>query len=209
EEMAAENIRYMRQHQPKGPYLLAGYSGGAITAFEMARQIEENGEKVARLIILDTFAPGFAEDFVPNVQISAGQRLKHELWQLRSEGLSLSWNRGLAKLRAKLARGSFKGLVKAFSLSHYRYEMMRQAWRQAAMGYQGAPIDIPITLLKTPPVSPVETFAFEQDPSLGWKSVVPPEKVEIVMTAGDHRSMLNDPHVAALSNAIAIELTRN
>ena len=62
EDMAAENISYMRQYQKKGPYILAGYSGGATTAFEMACQLQEMGEDVAYLFILDTYAPGFDID---------------------------------------------------------------------------------------------------------------------------------------------------
>src|SRR5690606_40916675 len=57
EAMAADHIANLRRHQPEGPYLLAGYSGGAITAFEMARQLTAAGARVAFLGILDMYAP--------------------------------------------------------------------------------------------------------------------------------------------------------
>jgi thioesterase domain-containing protein len=43
--------------QPKGPYLLGGFSGGGLTAWEMARQLEAAGEEVALLVLLDTPLP--------------------------------------------------------------------------------------------------------------------------------------------------------
>ena len=62
EEIAAENIYYMRRHQIVGPYILAGYSAGAFAAFEMARQLTAAGHAVEELIILDTYAPGFRDE---------------------------------------------------------------------------------------------------------------------------------------------------
>lgn len=43
--------------QPHGPYLLGGFSGGGLTAWEMARQLEAAGETVSLLVLLDTPLP--------------------------------------------------------------------------------------------------------------------------------------------------------
>ena len=45
EEAAADYIAELRTVQPHGPYLLGGFSGGGITAYEMARQLEADGER--------------------------------------------------------------------------------------------------------------------------------------------------------------------
>lgn len=47
----------IRQVQPHGPYILGGYSGGGLTAWEVARLLEEAGEAVARVFLLDTPMP--------------------------------------------------------------------------------------------------------------------------------------------------------
>jgi thioesterase domain-containing protein len=52
EAMATERIATVRGLQPAGPYLLGGYCNGAIVAFEMARQLCANGERVERLILV-------------------------------------------------------------------------------------------------------------------------------------------------------------
>ncbi|MEJ6391564.1 non-ribosomal peptide synthetase/type I polyketide synthase [Gymnodinialimonas ulvae] len=206
--MAEDNIRYLRTHQPHGPYLIAGYSGGALTAHEMVRQLEAAGEMVERFVVLDTFAPGFATNFVPNVKTGLWWRIKNEVSQLRDEGLSVLATRSKAKLATVLARGPLRGLVRHVSLSHYRYEIMRQVWIKAARGYDGGPISAPVSLFKTSPVTPIKKLAFEADRSLGWKDVVPDGAFELIMVPGDHRSMLTEPHVDPLSEEIAQALTR-
>ncbi|WP_174873177.1 amino acid adenylation domain-containing protein [Vogesella oryzae] len=55
EAMAREDMRLIRSLQPKGPYNLWGYSFGARVAYEVAHQLEQQGETVSQLVLL---APG-------------------------------------------------------------------------------------------------------------------------------------------------------
>jgi thioesterase domain-containing protein/acyl carrier protein len=97
-EMAADYLREIRRIQPQGPYLLAGECLGGICAHEMACQLEQAGESVALLVLLDTSVPTEnqlneyldaetrkrdAEDH----QITLHQRVRHHLD--RMSGLSL------------------------------------------------------------------------------------------------------------------------
>jgi acyl-CoA synthetase (AMP-forming)/AMP-acid ligase II/thioesterase domain-containing protein len=52
-EMAADYVAAVRDVQPRGPYLLGGYCMGAPVAVEMAHRLEEDGERVAMLVLLD------------------------------------------------------------------------------------------------------------------------------------------------------------
>lgn len=52
-EMASEYIMRIRATQPEGPYLLAGLCAGGVIAFEIARQLEDCGETVAFVGIID------------------------------------------------------------------------------------------------------------------------------------------------------------
>ncbi|MCP4656445.1 MAG: amino acid adenylation domain-containing protein, partial [bacterium] len=56
EEMAATYLREVRAARPQGPYALLGWSLGGLVAYEMARQLQAEGETVAMLAILDVFA---------------------------------------------------------------------------------------------------------------------------------------------------------
>lgn len=55
QEMAAEDIKIIKNRQSSGPYILWGYSFGARVAFEVAFQLEKMGEKVEKLFLI---APG-------------------------------------------------------------------------------------------------------------------------------------------------------
>ncbi|TRL35819.1 amino acid adenylation domain-containing protein [Methylosinus sporium] len=54
EEMAADYVELIRRHQPRGPYFLLGWSMGGFIAASMTALLEEQGEAVAFLGLLDT-----------------------------------------------------------------------------------------------------------------------------------------------------------
>lgn len=54
EAIAERHVRLMRERQPKGPYYLVGWSNGGVLAFAAARQLEQWGQQVAFLGVLDT-----------------------------------------------------------------------------------------------------------------------------------------------------------
>jgi amino acid adenylation domain-containing protein len=55
EEMAARYIDALRAIQPQGPYQLGGWSLGGVIAFEMARQLQAQGEETALLALIDSW----------------------------------------------------------------------------------------------------------------------------------------------------------
>jgi thioesterase domain-containing protein/acyl carrier protein len=54
EEMAALYVMEIRKVQPHGPYFLGGYCMGGTVAFEVAQQLQAEGEPVALLALFDT-----------------------------------------------------------------------------------------------------------------------------------------------------------
>lgn len=55
EAMAAHYIDAVTKVNPKGPYALAGFSFGGIVAFEMTRQLKEQGKTVSLTALLDSY----------------------------------------------------------------------------------------------------------------------------------------------------------
>jgi len=55
EQMADLYIQAMRSVQPSGPYQLGGWSLGGLLAWEIARQLTDQGETVALLALIDTY----------------------------------------------------------------------------------------------------------------------------------------------------------
>jgi thioesterase domain-containing protein len=58
EAMARHYISEMKAVQERGPYNLFGYCSGGLLAFEIARQLAQQGEQIALLAMLNTPAPG-------------------------------------------------------------------------------------------------------------------------------------------------------
>ena len=52
-EMARAKVERIRSVQPKGPYALAGLCAGGVIAFEIARQLQELGEKTPFVGVID------------------------------------------------------------------------------------------------------------------------------------------------------------
>jgi fengycin family lipopeptide synthetase D len=57
EEMAQNYIEKIKGLQPRGPYLIAGWSIGGTIAFEMARQLEQQEEEISFLGMIDVLVP--------------------------------------------------------------------------------------------------------------------------------------------------------
>ncbi|RKP04879.1 Alpha/Beta hydrolase protein [Thamnocephalis sphaerospora] len=56
-QLVAKYIMELRNRQPRGPYNLGGWSAGGICAFEASRQLQEAGEVVQSLILIDSPNP--------------------------------------------------------------------------------------------------------------------------------------------------------
>jgi thioesterase domain-containing protein/acyl carrier protein len=190
ETMATENIRYMRQRQAKGPYLIAGYSGGALTAFEMARQLVAEGEEVRHIFVLDTYAPGFAANFSPKVNLGLKARLADELDWLREQPLGEQIERLRLIARKRLVRGPILAALKRLDPTFYRIETTRRLWLAAAARYTGGPLDCQMTLFRSEPGNRRQRAVTESAPLLGWDKMIPLAKISVVHLPGDHNSML-------------------
>jgi acyl transferase domain-containing protein/thioesterase domain-containing protein/acyl carrier protein len=92
-EMARAKVARMRSVQPRGPYLVAGLCAGGVVAFEIARQLEDAGERVAFVGLIDAAAVGAKE---------------HSLREARSR-----WDRVRAVLRPAPGESTWKHLVTA------------------------------------------------------------------------------------------------
>ena len=53
EAIAAAHLKSLRAVQPEGSYLLGGFCNGALLAYEMARQLHVQGQKVDLLVLVD------------------------------------------------------------------------------------------------------------------------------------------------------------
>jgi thioesterase domain-containing protein len=78
EAMAADHLQSVLAIQPKGPYVVGGFCYGGVVAFEMARQLQQRGHKVAAVLMIDSQARNIPFRFARNVvsSLAAVLRLK-------------------------------------------------------------------------------------------------------------------------------------
>ncbi len=53
EDTAAAHITSLRAYQPEGPYRLGGFCNGGLIAYEMARQLQMQGQETEVLVLID------------------------------------------------------------------------------------------------------------------------------------------------------------
>ncbi|GAA2663089.1 amino acid adenylation domain-containing protein [Streptomyces lunalinharesii] len=71
-EMVRAYLKQIRTVRPDGPYALLGWSFGGLVAHEMAVQLQEAGQEVASLVLMDSFPPGLplpGEETVDEVEL--------------------------------------------------------------------------------------------------------------------------------------------
>ena len=114
--MARYYVDAVRQLQPKGPYLLAGFSFGGLVALEMAQLLSREGETVRFLGLLDSF---------PHTRF----------WPLRARFESWRQLAGFARSGAAMSRlfGYHRDVIRTKSAAAAALYLASRAWRAAKL----------------------------------------------------------------------------
>lgn len=200
--MATAYIEMLKTMQPHGPYYLGGYCFAANVAFEMACQLEDRGEKVAMLAVLESMPPEAMHRrtrVTPKNFGAFGHNLAYWLRDFfarppRLVGADLL--RLLEKIRPRKSVGpNFRELGEVLDLSEYpaafrHYaEVHYRAMRQYQPGVYGGRITL--FRSRTRPL-------FKFDPWLGWRPHVK-GGIDLKIVRGKHESFLEEPLVRELA----------
>ncbi len=204
EEAAAACIAEMRQVQPEGPYLIGGFSGGGITAYEIAQQLKAAGEAVEALVLLDTPLPR-------RPQLSRPDKALIKLAELRSKGLGYfgEWLRSriaweIAKRKPRPAEDrdhsgfNNRKIELAFLRAVGNYEV--QPWEGKVTLYRPV-LDRHWRVTKGKWVSREREYVFADN---DWTRYAP--ALRVIEVPGDHDSMVLDPNVSVLGKAVRDQL---
>ncbi|MGZ4804909.1 MAG: type I polyketide synthase [Ilumatobacteraceae bacterium] len=200
EEMAAAYLLEIREVQPNGPYLLGGYSGGGLVAFEMAHQITESGGSVALVVLLDTFPPQ-----IPDRDITVAMRLR---W-LRDEHTGYLRN---AVVRRLDARRDNRLLAEARDIARrggtvpveLRDTHVQHSFVEAASQYTLRPWSGHVVLIR----AEAEHILFAHlGATYGWDKVVT-DGFELVQVPGNHDTLVLEPNASTLVQKLRATLDR-
>jgi thioesterase domain-containing protein len=218
EEMAAYCISQLKAVQATGPYFLCGISAGGVVAFEVAQQLQQSGDEVALLAMVDTTPPNpgrfriawtreyavllardvfwYVMDYVRNrslqQRLASVRRYARVLWQRIGAG------RGTQRT-AQTSRGVTRMLLDAWvqdliaDIPERRREplmLRREAMRRyAPQGFAGR-----ITLFR----ACSQRLLSAHLPDLGW-STFALGGVAVYPIPGNHSDMVAEPHVRLLA----------
>ncbi|MDP4989958.1 MAG: thioesterase domain-containing protein, partial [Marivita lacus] len=190
--------------QPEGPYYVGGFSGGGITAYEIAHQLEAMGEEVALVVLLDTPLP-------QRRPLSRKDRLLIQMQETRRKGVAypLVWLRNRVQWEIE-KRKTTKETRTAHSFHNAEIE---QAFLQAVGTYEVTPWSGRIALFRPPLVGTWTVSggklvnherAYLYDDN-DWGQHVP--QIEVFEVPGDHDSMVLEPNVRVLASYLRRVIT--
>jgi aspartate racemase len=186
-EMAAHYLEEIRTVQAHGPYFFGGFSLGGSVAIEMARMLEEAGERVAFLALFDTFAGRY---------LSKAELMAKLMRQ---------------PLRAKVAYSAGKAWGYAAGIGN-RFAMLflpdalkrvREACNRAADAYEPHATNVPLTLFRSTQRSLRATSG-----DLGGWGPWAQGGVEVHEVEGTHESLILEPRVQVLARELSDCLRR-
>jgi len=198
--LAAQYFEAMREHQPRGPYFLGGWSFGGVVAYEMACRLAAQGEQVSLLALIDSHAPGSLPGSADPVDGSSlVAMLARELGGASADGNDLTAAGDLDRVveRAK-ARGLLPAEIGAAEVRRL-VEVLRANLR-ALRGYLPGIYPGRVTLFRA-----ADATAPHHDSTLGWGEIAA-GGVEVHHVPGDHYSMLREPHVRTLAGKFRARL---
>ncbi|MCB1057882.1 MAG: hypothetical protein KDD11_20465, partial [Acidobacteria bacterium] len=200
EALAERYVEEMRAVQATGPYLLGGYSMGALVALEIAQRFGRMGESVDLLVLVEPAVPGEAS--VPADETELLRRLLDDFRRLAPEAESgeaealegLGREELLDHLVSRLRRSSpaYASLDRASSKSLFE---VCKANLEALAAYQPEPWGGPAALFLAAERAAAggagEVVAY-------WRRLLAPGTA-IERLPGDHRSVLEEPLVRQLA----------
>jgi thioesterase domain-containing protein/acyl carrier protein len=215
EETAREEVEAIKTVQATGPYHLIGFSNGGIIGFELACQLQEKGESVGFLGLIDVSLPGTEARYVKTLaaRIFPG-RLKtipafFENYLKSHPGSRIY--KGIMKSVRWVVHGLFvrspsKSLPESVSENHAAVHIRDTLERfpegnrptmkvqlMASWSYLPHTFRGDVVLFSTGP----DQILYPGDMTRGWGSVIS-GRCEVIPVPGTHPTLFDEPHLSVL-----------
>jgi amino acid adenylation domain-containing protein len=209
EQMASDYLSEIRRVQPDGPYRLAGHSMGGLVAFEMARQLQTEGQKVALLAMFDSAPPQTAETprsvederhkdarSLTEMVMTIERFLGHPIGVTYEALAALSTDEQIDHVVEALKEHQALPAGEGTELTRNLLQVSK-AHVEASRAYRPALSSLPITLIRADDAQPSGHSA-ASDETLGW-SAFTTEPVSVLRSPGDHVTMMSGTHAETLA----------
>lgn len=214
EEMATAYLKEVRQIQPNGPYYLGGRSFGGTVAYEMARQLVEQGEEIALLAIFDSYPKGWLN----LCSDKEAQSFKKKFLKCRIKRHLENWSKLNAIEKAKyfLEKANYKKR-KYKSLLWQMTQKLGIGTRPSVdttirdieeINYLAIRNYVPKLYQGTVTFfSAMEEICPEENLT-GWRRLAQ-GGVNVVEVPGDHQTMIKEPFVSELAKALEKSISQS
>src|SRR5690606_26079362 len=112
EDMAAHYISEILTVHPNGPYMLGGFSFGGIVAFEMAKQLKQQGKKVKLVALFDCYV--YPHYYYSNALVKKSISKLYDICQLFYMGFDMFSSAKNFNRRKELLKLKFEGIAMRF-----------------------------------------------------------------------------------------------
>lgn len=180
-QMAERYLQEIKRIQPYGPYRIGGYSFGGLVAYEMAQQLDAQGEQVALLALFDSY-PGKVE--------TRGDQVRSLMALPLKERVSFAVKKGTFVIMTLRKRLELQFLPKAL-------RNVRMACSRAAGEYDVQPYRGKVTLFR---VREKSAGSLHDPYAIWWR--IAAGGVELREISGDHLSLLKEPQVRFLAEEL-------
>ena len=209
EDIAGHFISEIRKVQLKGPYHFAGFCWGGAVAFEIAQQLTSQDERVAALIMIQTFPPDQPEG-VPEIHrvpavihqlVFAVQGILRHLRSFRTirprQWYENIKNKGHIVKEMVKTRDIYRGDRFQLYQSLVQNANLRASRRYLPKPYKGR-------ILFIMPIN--REIKGRKDPKHYWENLADQGLKYIELLGDDSGSLLKKPHVQALADMLAEHL---
>jgi amino acid adenylation domain-containing protein len=186
ESLATEYIRAMRELQPEGPYMLGGMCAGALIAFEMARQLEAEGQQISMVAIFDTWAiHAYNSLWWVDYYSRKFMFLLRKNWRYKVNFVATKTKGVLKNIAGLFQRGSRDGRVSSnvWRTGYYTFpDFVSQVYHGRVIVFR----------------TRKQPYYRIRDEALGWRRRAL-GGVDVEIVPGDHTTILREPNVKILA----------
>jgi thioesterase domain-containing protein len=219
--MAAHYVAEIRSRQPVGPYFVGGLCAGGLIAFEVARQIEQAGERIGLLALFEA-APPHAKK---RASVTA-ERWERFTQAAPSASLSEKVRRavgkieGFARYESRELRNKVRARAGVLLLRHVFHKAegwperfppptVREVFLRAESEYVATTLNASRVLLVRSREGTGSDLPYRlllEDEVFGWREVI--RELDVIDVDGGHSTMLQEPNVEEIARVVRAAFER-